>query len=857
MLSLAAYSVLLLAGGATPLVDGGQAKAVLVTARQPTRVVAYAAQELVDHVEKATGVKLDVVEEGAEPAGRARVYLGPTEAAAKLGIHANKLAPDSFVLRSAGGSLVIAGRDGDGNPLSPDTWAGTLFGVYEILGEHLGVRWLWPGELGEFVPRVASLSIPDLDRSVTPRLVIRRLRSTLQMRRGQEPGLDGFSPKALAQVRDDEARWLRRHRMGHSRDMHWGHAFTAWWEEYGRAHPEWFNLMDDGRRRPQYGNDGSRTSMCVSNAGFQQEIIRRWLAKCAARPDNPPNINGCENDVMGRCGCPACKAWDPPRADEKRYPPRFSEYGIVSDRYARFWRTLQELAARHDPEAIVAGYAYVNYAPPPVREKLNDHVWIGLVPDSFFPRSAEAHQQCREMWDGWARTGCRLFLRPNYTLEGYCMPFLYVRQFADEFAHCARHGMIATDFDSLTAMWAAQGPQTYLMARWQSCLDRPVDEVLAEYYSGFGPAAAAVKAYFDYWEDYTTRNRERFEEIATRLKAAWSTFPRMAHECFTPDAFAGARRLLVVARQAAGGDPACAARVEFLEKGLVHAEKCVAVSAARALDDLVAARKAIHELRAYRHTIERDNVANLAFCESLEQRAFRPRRREVLYDGPALHALVEQPAPTERKAVSLRGEFGLVALLRAGESLRVTITAKRVGRNAEPLAWTLVGPNWQKVAQGQIALKSTATITQPASTAGLYNLVLKTSPNAADVILHNDHAAILGKEVSLIGASGPMWFYVPPKAKQFQLTLSSPSPGETAKITIFDPDGHAAASADTGERGKVVLDVKAPAGARGKAWSLVPERGPKGVMEDYTLGLGPGLPACWSQSSTQLLVPEK
>ena len=60
MLALVACSVSLLAGGATPLVDSGQAKAVLVIARQPTPVARYAAQELAYHVRKATGVKLDM-----------------------------------------------------------------------------------------------------------------------------------------------------------------------------------------------------------------------------------------------------------------------------------------------------------------------------------------------------------------------------------------------------------------------------------------------------------------------------------------------------------------------------------------------------------------------------------------------------------------------------------------------------------------------------------------------------------------------------------------------------------------------------------------------------------------------------
>lgn len=285
----------------------------------------------------------------------------------------------------------------------------------------------------------------------------------------------------------------------------------------GQEHPEWFNLLEDGRRHPQ-GSAGAGTAMCVSNPGFHQQVVRNWLKACAASPENKPNINACENDVFGRCQCPGCKAWDVPRPDEEEYPDRFSRYGIVSDRYARFWRTLQELAARHDSDVIVTGYAYVNYAPPPVKENLNDHVWIGLVPDAFYPRTPEEHRQCLKMWQGWAKTGCKLFLRPNYTLDGYCLPYIYVHQFADEFAHHARNGMIATDFDSLTAMWATQGPQTYLLARWQSCLDKPVDEVLAEYYSGFGPAAAQVKAYFDYWEDYTII-------LADELPPYWSLGP--------------------------------------------------------------------------------------------------------------------------------------------------------------------------------------------------------------------------------------------------------------------------------------------------------------------------------------------
>ena len=210
------------------LVADGQARAVVVIADEPTEVAKYAATELVYHVEKATGVRLPVVREGELPKEPAsRVYLGTTEAA-KAHIEVAEISSDSFVLRTVGDSLYVVGRDSDGSPLSPDTRAGTLFGVYQLLEDVLGVRWLWPGELGEHVPAARTVSVPPLDKTVAPRLVIRRLRSTLRQWEGLAGSEDSFSREALAKAKADEAKWLRRQRMGHSRAMRWGHAFTGW-----------------------------------------------------------------------------------------------------------------------------------------------------------------------------------------------------------------------------------------------------------------------------------------------------------------------------------------------------------------------------------------------------------------------------------------------------------------------------------------------------------------------------------------------------------------------------------------------------------------------------------------------------
>lgn len=838
-----------------PVVHEGQARALVVLPSGPAGVARYAAQEWVEHVRKASGVTLTVVEEGREPPWQgARIFLGPTRAAREAGIEAEALSPDSFFLRTSGDRLFVCGRDGLGKPLEPDTWAGTLFGVYEILEEVLGVRWLWPGDLGTHVPLARSIVIPDLDRTESPRLVIRRLRSTLDNRPGLAPE-DGFSPAALRLARESEAVWLRRQRMGHSRRMRWGHAFTTWWEQHGQKHPDWFNLLEDGRRGPQYGNRGDRTALCVSHPGLQEQIIANWLRDCAAFPENKPNINGCENDVFGRCRCERCRSWDVPRPDEALYAERFSKHGIVSDRYARFWRTLQEAAARHDPEAIVAAYAYVNYAPPPLREKLNPQVWIGLVPDAFFPRSAAEQEQCLAMWDGWAATGCRLFLRPNYTLEGYCMPFLYPHQFAGEFAHHAGRGMIATDFDSLTAMWATQGPQLYLLARWQSCLEKKADEVLAEYYSGFGRAAGAVKDYFDEWERYTMGSRERFRAAEERWKANWALYPRMAHECFPPASFQAGYRRLDVASSAAGDDALARSRVEFLRKGLIHAEKCTALSQARAGNDFLAAQEALARLRAYRREIERDQVANLSFCAWIESRAFGEAKRAVIYTGQPL-----QPIPGEWPAgapqpVSLRGEFGFLARLESGEPFRASVSLRRVAKNESPATWSLVGPDREKLGSGTVAPGQTCDISVPVRQAGIANLLLTSGGHAAGITLHNRHAVVLGQELALIHASGPLWFYVPPQTKSFTLTLRSPAPGETVSLAVLDPEGGEAARAATGREKEVVLEVPVAPGQDGRAWSVAPSRAPSGVLEDYSIRLGGELPPYWALGPGRLLVP--
>ena len=94
------------------IVKQGKTAAVVVTAKKAATVATYAARELVHHIEKATGQRLQVVAETKIPAGDAsRIFVGATEAARKQGIVPEKMKPDEFVVRTVGRDLYLVGME--------------------------------------------------------------------------------------------------------------------------------------------------------------------------------------------------------------------------------------------------------------------------------------------------------------------------------------------------------------------------------------------------------------------------------------------------------------------------------------------------------------------------------------------------------------------------------------------------------------------------------------------------------------------------------------------------------------------------------------------------------------------------
>lgn len=581
-----------------PIVSGDKARAVVVIAAEPTPTVTYAAEELVRHVEKATGVELPVAREDDIPdQPEGRIYLGDTKAARAAGINPADLGPDTFRLKTDGDRLFIAGMesaDADpldfGRPRIPSSgtgynpYGGPLFGVYEWLQRELGVRWLWPGELGTYVPQAEHIVVGETDRTVSPPFSMRRFRLGWKLQK-QFSNPDGFdferrvdsSVRTLAGGMTDDLReiyardlWVhaRRHRHGFSAPTpvpgHGNEGVT--WRRYGDKHPEWFALNKEGERAGPH--------LCVSNRELARYIVEeKWDGGDRLSLGNP--------DETGYCLCEDCLAWD--EGAEQAKKPGDKRY-IVSYRYARFWKRIYNLAVERNPDVQVVVYNYYNNFPAPRKPiELNENIIGHFVPWGWRPHPSNQWLASitavysggilgwkkgnqRQQWLGWRDTGMRLVYRPNAWHEGYVMPRHVTTQPPPFFKFAYEHGMIGFDYDSLFGYWVTRGPELYLHFRWSAHPDEAMDDVLGGYFEAFGSASGRVKASFDYWGDYQPPDHSG----KARLHGGGISKP---HLLFPPESFDPPldmlRQGLEKAREA--DRPVYAERVEFLIAGLRHA----------------------------------------------------------------------------------------------------------------------------------------------------------------------------------------------------------------------------------------------------------------------------------------------
>jgi hypothetical protein len=546
---------------------------------------------LQDILQQISGVQLPVISEAKldADAKSTLISLGETALAKKAGMDAKDLLADGYRLKTQGKVLFIAGND-NGSGMEAN---GTRNAVYALLERHFGCRWLWPGELGEALPRQSDLAINPLHEQDEPALPVRGMRNSYLVRNGKlnHIYITGLlrlnrSGASFIEKAKDSQEWLDAIELGQSVHYSYGHGFNDWWEKYGKTHPEYFALQPDGTRNqvkagPQYAD---RARLDVSNPDLIKAVAANAIATFRADP-NRASISISPNDggPPGFCMCENCRRLDPPNAPA--ITANFGEghrrdkYVSLSDRYVTFYAKVAEIVRKEFPDKILGSYAYSAYRTPPLYAQLPPNVLVGFVGLNYF--SEKQRQTNLQDWDGWTRAATHLLLRPNALIAGHGFPGIYAHKLGDDIKHCYQTGMMATDFDSIMHNWAGQGLNYYVLAKllWDPSLD--VDDIIRDYCSnGFGVAAPAVQKYFSRLEKLTNEIADDPGDVENEEDAlsgsAFNSLLSLLSRHYTDEKLNQLQTLLDNAKTQAGNDATVVRRIEFLEQGIRYARAEVA-----------------------------------------------------------------------------------------------------------------------------------------------------------------------------------------------------------------------------------------------------------------------------------------
>ena len=262
--------------------EGRAAAVIQVEAGRCPPVVRFAAEELRDYLGKITGGAFRI-QRGVGPVeGKGRIVLGDCAEARKVGIDPAAVPRDGFVIRQVGDALYVCGRDDAKAPLRSVLWVsarchqrGTLLGVYHLLRETCGVRWVLPGSQGECVPRRPTLVLPKLSLREAP---VMRMRIASPMRGADTQALFGKRTRevtGLFHCRQGWSSW----RMAKSHYFAYEYSASRW----VKAHPEYFAVGRDGRRVlrhiPKQG-----WWMDFTNPGLAREVALDAIAYFQGKP---------------------------------------------------------------------------------------------------------------------------------------------------------------------------------------------------------------------------------------------------------------------------------------------------------------------------------------------------------------------------------------------------------------------------------------------------------------------------------------------------------------------------------------------------------------------------------------------
>ena len=552
------------------IIKAGRPNADIIIAAEPTRMQKLAADELQAHLQEIAGAQLPVV---SQPTGRAavRIYVGRSGHTDGLGLKTDGLEHGAYTMRSGPDWLALIGDDADFVPHGlharnvadrarvrtefdrqtgarweapvrkvdrrhhaatgwwQDDRRGSLNAAHDFL-RGLGVRWFMPGELGEIVPRQATVELPRVDKTVRPDFALRQ-----------------HNCSRWDLISKEEILW--HFRLG----LNWGgellghgrrHAIQSVLarEAMKRSHPVYYALWD-GKRQTDYLGGGAP---CLSSEGLLAEHVR--FVRAVLDIYDEPMVDIAIPDNMGkagkRCECAHCL----PQYDLDR------PFGGLSDYVWGYMNRVAAEVAKTHPDRKVFAYAYQNaLLPPRELERLHPNLAVVIAnvwrhkrlhPD-LVPEVKRDMDAIRRAWAGKVSSGMLFnwdyYLYPRPRKAGlHAVPVYFPHAIAEDLRALKVVPGVLGEFlevtrsDPKTALpekavpWRKRGElyapgfhhlNVYVTARLYWDTQQDVDALLDDYYRKFyGPAAQEMKAFVDFCETNWPRMTDDERDAATIVR---------------------------------------------------------------------------------------------------------------------------------------------------------------------------------------------------------------------------------------------------------------------------------------------------------------------------------------------------
>lgn len=397
---------LLLAAQDLTLAEGGRSEYRIVLAADAAPAERHAAEELRAFLREMSGAEVPIGTEADPPAPR-EICLNARARIAALdpGFAKIEPGPDGYAIRAKGPHLLLLGH----RP------RGTLYGVYDLLEEHLGCRFFTRDV--RRVPKRETLRLPPLDLAYAPPFEYR----------------ESYWTEAF------DGDWAARRRSnGHTPRLEARHGgkivyfpFVHTFERllspdrYFNDHPEYFSEVRGRRLR-------ERPQLCLTNPDVLRiatEGVREWMK---SHPE-ATLFSVSQNDWKNPCTCKACAAVD-------------AREGSPSGSLLEFVNKIAEAVEKDFPGKLVdtLAYQYTRKPPRTVRPRANVRVRLCSI-ECCFAHPLSTCEKNRAFMDnlaGWAKITDRLYVW-DYTTDfsHYLLPFPNLDAIGPNVRTFAEHGV--------------------------------------------------------------------------------------------------------------------------------------------------------------------------------------------------------------------------------------------------------------------------------------------------------------------------------------------------------------------------------------------------------------------------------